>query len=233
MFSPILVITPAVTAQSVVEELVAQKLPKYDLGRVIWLCPPDQVIGIEELREWIYNLSYKLGADESRVYVIPQVNHALVEISHTLLKTLEEPPERTLILLTVDSVHGLLPTLVSRCQTYKSPSTKLSSQPDLDTWQKLADQVAKNLPANSVYQLWSLLPKTFSSVQAIVFLSQLSDLLLPWRLQPAGRQMLRQILVTISQLEQNTHVKLTVEHCLLQLYLLAKAVKTAPKLKQA
>jgi DNA polymerase-3 subunit delta' len=33
-----------------------------------------------------------------------------------MLKTLEEPPERVILLLTADSLESLLPTIVSRCQ---------------------------------------------------------------------------------------------------------------------
>lgn len=35
---------------------------------------------------------------------------------NALLKTLEEPPEKTLLLLITDSPQGLLPTIISRCQ---------------------------------------------------------------------------------------------------------------------
>ena len=223
--SPILLVTSAVTAPAVVAELVPQKLPDYNPDQVIWLSPPDQTPSIEELRQWMYGLSYRLGSDEFRVYVIPQLNHAPVELSHALLKTLEEPPDRTLILLTVDSTHGLLSTLLSRCQIHHGSSVNT----DQDQWQLLARQLADRLPTDSVYQLWSLLPRTINGLQAVLLLSHLSRQLLSWRLQPAGRQMLQAILVAISQLEQNTHVRLTAENCLLQLYLLAKAVKIAPK----
>lgn len=229
--SPILVITPVATAQKAVTRLVNQKLPNVKPSQVIWLCPPDQMPTLEQLREWLYGLSYRLGPDEYRVGVVPGLNHAPVELSHTLLKTLEEPPERTLILLTVESSHGLLTTLVSRCQTHFETPTDLDPNAEPDPWLTLATQLTDCLPASSVYSLWSPLPKTLTSMQAILLLSHLTQKLLPWRMTSPGRQMLQAVLVATSQLEQNAHVRLTVENCLLQLYLLAKAVKTAPRIE--
>lgn len=234
-FSPILVVTTPSSAQLVVTDAIHQYLPEFPPSQAVWLSPPDQIPSIEQLRDMIYQLSFRLGPNESRVFVIPQLDHAQVELSHTLLKTLEEPPARTLILLTVDSTYQLLPTLTSRCQTYQVTVSN-SVRPEIEQpWFDLAQRLNQFLflPTASLYQLWSQLPKSISNVQAIELLNHLSQVLLPHRTMGFGRQMLQNILTAISQLQHNTHVKLTLENCLLQLYVLAKAVKNAPKLSPA
>jgi DNA polymerase-3 subunit delta' len=39
------------------------------------------------------------------------------EAANSLLKTLEEPPAQTMLILTADEAGGILPTILSRCQT--------------------------------------------------------------------------------------------------------------------
>lgn len=61
--------------------------------------------------------------------------------ANAMLKTLEEPPAGTLMLLLTEKIHSVLPTIVSRCQILRFSSltpeslrsqliTKLSLQPD-------------------------------------------------------------------------------------------------------
>ncbi|MDR1534175.1 MAG: DNA polymerase III subunit [Planctomycetota bacterium] len=51
-----------------------------------------------------------------RAAVIPAAERLRTESANALLKTLEEPPGKTLILLTVDFRDGLPPTIASRCR---------------------------------------------------------------------------------------------------------------------
>jgi len=48
--------------------------------------------------------------------VILQADRMNVESANKLLKTLEEPPAKTILLLVTDSPQALLPTIISRCQ---------------------------------------------------------------------------------------------------------------------
>lgn len=51
-----------------------------------------------------------------QVVVIHRVERLTTEAVNAFLKTLEEPPPRTLFLLTTDHLSQLLPTLISRCR---------------------------------------------------------------------------------------------------------------------
>lgn len=54
-----------------------------------------------------------------KVFVIEQADYMEAAAQNTMLKTLEEPPGRTLIILITDQPAGLLPTIRSRCQVVR------------------------------------------------------------------------------------------------------------------
>ncbi|NLH92729.1 MAG: DNA polymerase III subunit delta' [Candidatus Cloacimonetes bacterium] len=51
-----------------------------------------------------------------RICIIEDADMMNTETANAFLKTLEEPPESTVIILTTDNLAKLLPTIVSRCQ---------------------------------------------------------------------------------------------------------------------
>ena len=89
---------------------------------------PDEgkAIGIEAVRDLERFLSLKVPRPTAynRVVVIENAHLLTTEAQNALLKTLEEPPQGTLLLLTVNSVQSLLPTIRSRAQSIavKRPS---------------------------------------------------------------------------------------------------------------
>jgi DNA polymerase-3 subunit delta' len=51
-----------------------------------------------------------------KVFVVREIHLANVRAQNALLKTLEEPPKGTVLILLADKLEGLLPTVLSRCQ---------------------------------------------------------------------------------------------------------------------
>ena len=51
-----------------------------------------------------------------RIFIIDTVDDLQIEASHALLKLLEEPPPNVLLLLLVNDIDAILPTIKSRCQ---------------------------------------------------------------------------------------------------------------------
>ncbi|HET9173678.1 MAG TPA: AAA family ATPase [Candidatus Saccharimonadales bacterium] len=76
-------------------------------------------IGIDEVREIEYALALKVPTTKhiARVIVIENAHLLTVEAQNALLKTLEEPPSDTVIILTASLEHNLLTTIRSRAQT--------------------------------------------------------------------------------------------------------------------
>ncbi len=77
-------------------------------------------ISIDLLREFfdpaIARMSTLPGGLAAKVCVIDEAQLLAREGQNHLLKTLEEPPPRTVIILVADRPHDLLPTIHSRCQ---------------------------------------------------------------------------------------------------------------------
>ena len=78
---------------------------------------------IDELREIQKEMSLKPYQGKKRVYIF-EVERLNEETSNAFLKTLEEPPEYTTLLLIAKSDKEFLPTIVSRCQKIMFSSGK-------------------------------------------------------------------------------------------------------------
>lgn len=98
--------------------LTASKLAAYPYLRR--LVPLDgKAISIETIRELEHFLALKIPGAQAiaRIVIIEDAQTLTVEAQNGLLKTLEEPPARTLLLLTSAHDQALLPTIRSRVQT--------------------------------------------------------------------------------------------------------------------
>ncbi len=79
--------------------------------------PEKGAIKIGQIRKLIKKLSFAPYEAKTRVVLIEDVHTMRQEAANSLLKTLEEPPENNLLILTADSAGNVLQTIVSRCQT--------------------------------------------------------------------------------------------------------------------
>ncbi len=73
-------------------------------------------IGIDQVREVRREAAYGPAEGRWKVFVFCPADTMLAEAQNSLLKLLEEPPERVVLVLVTESAHALLPTVVSRCQ---------------------------------------------------------------------------------------------------------------------
>lgn len=78
--------------------------------------PEKGVIKIDRIRQLGQELDYPPYESQVRVVVVEDVQTMRREAANSLLKTLEEPPDNNILILTADSAKEVLPTLVSRCQ---------------------------------------------------------------------------------------------------------------------
>ena len=83
-----------------------------------WIRPPEdkEAIGIEQIRGLVEDLGLTSYAGGGKVAVIEPANAMTVNAANSLLKTLEEPPGDTLLILVIDRVGKLPATIFSRCQ---------------------------------------------------------------------------------------------------------------------
>ncbi len=79
--------------------------------------PPDgplRQIGIPQMRLLKERAQYKPLHGTRRVFLIDQADRAGEQAANSLLKTLEEPPEHLILILTAENLYDLLPTIRSR-----------------------------------------------------------------------------------------------------------------------
>lgn len=78
-------------------------------------------IGIGQIRELTEFLSRSGFSGLARITIIPRAERLTLAAANALLKTLEEPADRTFLLLAAVSPGRLLPTIRSRCQILPLP----------------------------------------------------------------------------------------------------------------
>lgn len=71
---------------------------------------------IDEIVESIYKRPYE---SDKKVYIVKDAHEMTPQAANTFLKTLEEPPGDSVIILLTHNASLLLPTIVSRCQAVK------------------------------------------------------------------------------------------------------------------
>ncbi|MBI5788339.1 MAG: DNA polymerase III subunit delta' [Candidatus Schekmanbacteria bacterium] len=85
---------------------------------VILIQPEEgESIKIEQIRRLQEEIAYKPFEGYFKVWIIDQADKMTQQAANCLLKTLEEPPASSLIILLAVQEESLLPTIISRCQT--------------------------------------------------------------------------------------------------------------------
>ena len=74
--------------------------------------------GIDEIRELRESVRYLPSRDRYKIFIIDEAHMLTTEAFNALLKTLEEPPPRSLFILATTEGHKLPPTIQSRCQHF-------------------------------------------------------------------------------------------------------------------
>ncbi len=90
--------------------------------------PTKGSIGIDEIRQILQFLQLKTAghAQIRRVVIVEDADTMTIEAQNALLKTLEEPPQDTVVILTAGSKLGLRPTILSRVQKVEILPVSLS-----------------------------------------------------------------------------------------------------------
>jgi DNA polymerase III subunit delta' len=135
---------------------------------------------VEQAAEIIHEAALRPIEGRYKVFIIQDMQHGNASFANKLLKTLEEPPDHVVLLLTAADRNSLLPTIVSRCQVLElrplavtevetALRTGWQADPLLATvlarlangrlgWavQQLADQSGAERRQEQLAQLWNL-----------------------------------------------------------------------------
>ena len=83
--------------------------------------------GVDEIREIKNHVTLLPTISKYKIYIIDEVHMLTTGAFNALLKTLEEPPEHVIFILTTTEPHKIPLTIISRCQSFEfKPITKTS-----------------------------------------------------------------------------------------------------------
>lgn len=126
---------------------------------VQWLRPESKlrIITIDQVRDVIQTISLKPTEAEYKVAIITAGDRMNVQAANAFLKTLEEPPARSIIILLTCAVDQILETILSRClRLHFAGAASLKIEPGIQTWiESLA--AAASQPQKSLLTRYKLL----------------------------------------------------------------------------
>ncbi len=125
-------------------------------------------IGAEPTRELIGKVQVSASAGGHKVGILHECDRMNVPAANIFLKTLEEPPAHTTLLLLTTRPHALLPTIRSRCQLFRFSAPGLSTP--VDGWSAWLEDyrawlallhggAAKTAPADALFRLYGLVAR--------------------------------------------------------------------------
>lgn len=88
---------------------------------VTWIAKDEKSnqVKIQSIRELEGGIALKPYEGRYKVYVVLDGECMNLEASNSFLKTLEEPPDHSIIIIIANSAHAMLPTVRSRCQVVR------------------------------------------------------------------------------------------------------------------
>lgn len=132
-------------------------------------------IRINEIRELKRKISLKAFEGQYKVVILWNAEKINTEAANAMLKLLEEPPERTIIIMTVSDTSALLTTINSRCQRIQ-----MHRIDDATLAKHLETQ--HGLPADRALQVAQLAEGSVAEAEEMVHESNrsLSELYMQW-----------------------------------------------------
>jgi DNA polymerase III subunit delta' len=138
---------------------------------VHWVRPESKsrVITIDQMRELMRTIQLKPSEAACKIGVIVAADRLNIQAANAFLKTLEEPPPRSILILISTEPQRLLETIISRCLRVnfageRSALADEKAQTWLTTFSQLAGTRQKGLLSR--YQLLSILLKQLGEIKA-------------------------------------------------------------------
>lgn len=74
---------------------------------------------VDDIRSLVEQVRFAPQAGKYKVYIVDEVHMLSASAFNAFLKTLEEPPPYAIFILATTEKHKILPTILSRCQTFE------------------------------------------------------------------------------------------------------------------
>ncbi len=210
------------TEETVKKLLLAAALPKTEAKftlpqndpDLLLIDPSQQSLGIAEIRQIRWQIQTKPQHRKTKIVILAQAEKLTVEAQNALLKTLEEPPDNTVLILIAFDANLLLKTVTSRCRIINlpSPAKNLTPSENDQAW-KVLDLMEK--PSVTEGFSWAKAmatkrPEVQREVEKLLIVSHQN--FLEGKISP---RVLRKLFQAQKYLAANTNVRLTLENLFL------------------
>lgn len=161
---------PEATEEQALSFLESKGIQKIDIT-LIDAVPekPGAKKGIGLIREVIRSIALKPISGDKKAVVILNSHLLSAPAQNALLKTLEEPPESTLIVLTSENEFSLLPTIRSRCQIIKDYLSEEKNTEDLEDFEDLGGLEKAEALAKSKQAAISFLERKIKELEKLLY----------------------------------------------------------------
>lgn len=162
---PHALLVSGISAQEFIWRLFNHDIVKKAHPDFIFISPINRKIQISQIRDCIWRLSLKPSFTALKVAVIDQAHCISQEAQSSLLKNLEEPKGKSLLVLVTDYPDLLFPTILSRVQRIKlflEKKIKVQDYSDIAALVKSdlaarfqhAEQIAQNPDLSKILTNW-------------------------------------------------------------------------------
>ena len=83
--------------------------------------------GVDDARELIQHSNFAPAMSRYRIWILDECHQLSTSAQNALLKCLEEPPAHVVFILCTTEAHKVLPTIISRCQTFNFRSLSVDA----------------------------------------------------------------------------------------------------------
>jgi len=171
----------------------------------------EESIKISHIRQISHFLTLKPHSSSHKLVIIENAAGLTLEASNALLKTLEEPSEHSILILSVENEDQIIPTIQSRCQKIRlSNFVSFKSNQDYDM---LLDSIS----SITVKEKFDFAKKVCESADELIFMEYLIYFFRNKMLANdlALNNILKKILYYKTMLNFNTNPRLVIENTLL------------------
>ncbi len=184
-------------------------LPKYPPGLDTVIVEASELtIGVDMIRDLKKQLAIQSVKNQPKTALIPEAEKLTPQAQNALLKTLEEPPANTTIILVTPSIDKLLPTVISRCQIVFLPTKTPVLSPKEEA---LAKKLLTLIQKGDVAAGFSAVSKVTDRKEALALI----DKLLVATHQTLDPKTFQKLTQAKKYLQASTNVRLTLENLFL------------------
>ncbi len=186
---------------------------------------------IKNVRETIEKLHFKALNNKYKALIIENINSLSIPSQQTIIKTIEEPPENSIIIIEAENIDQVPPTIVSRTYSLFISNTKTSSSEGIVKNSSFWAKIIKNPSVSQRIAFASeLISQVDSKEELILWIEDqlhFFRLLLLKRLTESQKnnilnlnqlnQILRILLFSKKNLSANVNMKLIIDHLFLNM----------------